>query len=125
MLQYNQRLIGKNFAAQQRILFELVELLIRKNILATNTVVHRILANLESIQSVADMAAAVGISPRHLQRLLKQGTGFSPHDLLKVLRLQRSLKGDSGQYADQSHFINAFRKATGYTPGQFARKFDV
>jgi len=32
---------------------------------------------------------------------------------------------DRWSYADQSHFIHSFRKATGYTPGKYSRKFDV
>jgi len=67
-----------------------------------------------------------GISARQLQRTLKHTTGFTPHDFLKVLRLQQSLNGnDTWSYADQSHFIHSFRNATGYTPGKYARKFDV
>ena len=72
------------------------------------------------------MAEAAGVSARQLQRILKHTTGFSPHDLLKVLRLQQSLNGsDTWSYADQSHFIHSFRNATGYTPGKYAKKFDV
>jgi len=57
---------------------------------------------------------------------LKSTTDFAPHDFLKILRLQQSLNGeDTWSYADQSHFIHSFRKATGYTPGKYAKKFDV
>jgi AraC-like DNA-binding protein len=89
-------------------------------------VTERILQNLDDMMSVADMAKAAGISARQLQRTLKRTTGFSPHDFLKVLRLQQSLNGeDTWSYADQSHFIHSFRRATGYTPGKYAKKFDV
>jgi len=85
-----------------------------------------ILSNLDSIQTVADMAAITNMSPRQLQRTLKKSTGFSPHDLLKVLRLQQSFKQHYlDTYTDQSHFIHSFRKITGYTPAQYYRKFRV
>ena len=72
------------------------------------------------------MASVCDLSARQLQRVLKSTTGFTPHDFLKVLRLQQSLNGnDTWDYADQSHFIHSFRRATGYTPGKHARKFDV
>jgi AraC-like DNA-binding protein len=72
------------------------------------------------------MADVSGVSARQLQRTLKRTTGFAPHDFLKVLRLQQALNGkDTWSYADQSHFIHSFRKATGYTPGKYSRKYDV
>lgn len=94
--------------------------------LAPNAVTTRIFQHLDEIVSVADMAQAAGLSARQLQRTLKRTTGFTPHDFLKVLRLQQSLNGeDTWSYADQSHFIYSFRKATGYTPGKYSKKFDV
>ena len=72
------------------------------------------------------MAEVARLSPRQLQRVLKRSTGFTPHDLLKVLRLQQSFKQHYLEtYADQSHFIHSFKKITGYTPAQYYRKFDV
>ncbi len=87
---------------------------------------ERIFQHLDEIGSVADMAQVTEMSARQLQRVLKTTTGFSPHDFLKVLRLQQSLNGsDTWSYADQSHFIHSFRRATGYTPGKYTKKFDV
>ena len=72
------------------------------------------------------MAEAAALSPRQLQRKLKATTGFSPHDLLKVLRLQNSFRQDYLlSFADQSHFTHSFRDITGYTPGAFMKTFDV
>ena len=72
------------------------------------------------------MAKSTRISSRHLQRSLKQETGFTPHDFLKIMRLQRSLSGsDLDQYSDQAHFIHSFRSATGRTPSKFYDEFDV
>ena len=87
---------------------------------------QRIFQHLEDIHSVADMAEVAELSPRQLQRVLKRTTGFAPHDFFTVLRLQQSLAGEpSLAYADQSHFIHSFKRATGYTPARYARKFDV
>ncbi|WP_353312893.1 AraC family transcriptional regulator [Shimia sp. NS0008-38b] len=122
----NAALIGHPHAAQQATLTTFVEHLLDLGLLHPNPVTQAIFAQMEDIHSVADMATAVDYSPRQLQRLLKRTTGFTPHDFLKILRLQQSLLGEpSLSYADQSHFIHAFKKATGYTPGQFSKKFDV
>lgn len=122
----NRDLGGQPFDAQQVVLTTLVEELIERGLLAVNPVTARIFEHLEDIVSVADMAEVCNLSTRQLQRTLKRTTGFAPHDFLKVLRLQQSLNGeDTWSYADQSHFIHSFRRATGYTPGKYARKFDV
>lgn len=122
----NQQLALKNFADSQDILSGLVEQLIARGIVAPNLVTERIFQKLDEINSVTAMAEVCGISARQLQRTLKRTTGFAPHDFLKILRLQQSLNGsDTWSYADQSHFIHSFRNATGYTPGKYAKKFDV
>lgn len=126
LLDVNRDLAGKAFEDQQVILCELVDALVQSGHLAPNLVTERIFQNLDNIQSVADMAEATELSARQLQRVLKKTTGFTPHDFLKVIRLQQALNGsDTWSYADQSHFIHSFRRATGYTPGKYARKFDV
>jgi AraC-like DNA-binding protein len=72
------------------------------------------------------MAEVAGLSPRQLQRTLKQSTGLAPHDLLKILRIQQSFRQHYlDLYADQSHYIHSFRKITGYTPARYKDKFDV
>jgi AraC-like DNA-binding protein len=122
----NAQLVGQPFEQQQLVLTELVETLLESKMLAANPVTTRIFQQLDDISSVADMAQAAGLSARQLQRTLKRTTGFTPHDFLKVLRLQQSLNGaDTWSYADQSHFIHSFRRATGYTPRKYSKKFDV
>lgn len=126
LAQTNRVLCASTFADCQSVLSELVEELAKRKLLIANPITEKIFGRLDEINSVADMAEAAGISPRQLQRTLKRTTGFSPHDFLKVLRLQQALRGDASlSYADQSHFIHSFRKATGYTPGKYAKKFDV
>jgi AraC-like DNA-binding protein len=105
---------------------EFVETLLYAGLVAPNPVTAAILMNLDQIHSVGDMAAVAALSPRQLQRALKATTGFTPHDLLKVLRVQHSFRQDYLlSFADQSHFTHSFRKLTGYTPGQFNKTFDV
>ena len=126
LIDINHNLSKRDFAAKQSVLAEFVESLIDSKLVVANLVTEKIFQHLDDIYSVSDMAAASDLSPRQLQRTLKRTTGFAPHDFLKVLRLQQALIGDpSLSYADQSHFIHSFRKATGYTPGRFSRKFDV
>ena len=103
---------------------ELVQELVSHNIVKENQITGKILKALDVIHSVRDMAGIVGLSPRQLQRTLKRSTGFTPHDFLKVLRLQGSFQQpDLDVFSDQAHFIRSFRRATGYPPGQYARKF--
>lgn len=122
----SNKLLPLDFDAKQPVFSELVAELIERKLVALNTVTASILANLDAINSVADMAEITQLSSRQLQRNLKKATGFSPHDFLKVLRLQQSFKQHYlDAYTDQSHFIHSFRKITGYTPAEYFRKFDV
>ena len=126
LLALNHDLSGLPFMDQQKVLITLVKQLIERKMVVPNPVTERIFEHLDDIASVADMAEITGISARQLQRTLKRTTDFTPHDFLKVLRLQQALNGnDTWSYADQSHFIHSFRKATGCTPGKYSKKFDV
>ncbi len=112
--------------AKQPLLTDFVNGLLTSNVVARNPVTAAILMNIGDIVTVADMASAAALSPRQLQRTLKDTTGFTPHDLLKVLRLQHSFRQDYLlSFTDQSHYTHSFKKLTGYTPGQFQKKFDV
>jgi AraC-like DNA-binding protein len=122
----SRQLALRDFLAKQDVMSELVQWFIDAELVVSNPVTERILARLDEIRTVADMAAVACLSPRQLQRTLKQTTGFSPHDLLKVLRIQQSFKQHYlDLYADQSHYIHSFRKITGYTPAKYIDKFDV
>jgi len=126
LVELNKNLIGKSFEEKQAVLVRFVDQLLEQRVVIANPVTQSIFLQLENIHSVADMANAANLSARQLQRTLKRTTGFTPHDFLKVLRLQQSLLGEpSLSYADQSHFIHSFKKATGYTPSKFSKKFDV
>ena len=126
LLTTNRALAALDFTAKLPVMAALVRQLTSDRIVVANPVTAKILAHIDDFKSVADMAALTGMSARQLQRTLKQSTGFSPHDLLKVLRLQRSFKqGYLASYTDQSHYIHSFRKITGYTPARYADTFDV
>lgn len=126
LIETSNELAKLDFFAKQSVLSELVQRLIDEKLVVTNVVTEKILANIDDIHTVSDMAAITGMSPRQLQRTLKKTTGFSPHDFLKVLRLQQAFKqGYPMLYTDQSHFIRSFRAITGYTPAQYFSKFDV
>lgn len=122
----SRRLKLHDFPAKKEIMSELVHRFIAEGLVVCNLVTEKILAKLDDIRNVADMATVTSLSPRQLQRNLKQSTGFSPHDLLKVLRIQKSFKQHYlDLYADQSHYIHSFRKVTGYTPAKYIDKFNV
>lgn len=121
-----RRLAGLEFAAMPPVLSELVRGCIAQGQVRANPLTATILSQLDAIRSVADMAALLGLSPRQLQRTLRRLTGFAPHDLLKVLRVQQSFRTHYLElYADQAHFTHAFRQAIGYTPGQYHKRFGV
>jgi len=122
----NNKLLAQTFSDQQAILSQVVDQLADENIVSRNYFVADILTQIDNIHTVADMANIATMSPRQLQRALKQMTGFSPHDFLKVLRLQQSFgQHYLAAYVDQSHFIHSFRKITGYTPRRYVEKFEV
>jgi AraC-like DNA-binding protein len=117
---------GLDFDGKVSVFSELVERLLDSGLVAPNPVTAAILSNLADIHGVGDMAEVAALSPRQLQRVLRATTGFSPHDLLKVLRVQQSFRHDHTlAFADQSHFTHSFRTVTGYTPGRFKKTFDV
>jgi AraC-like DNA-binding protein len=126
LIQVNNELSELDFPAKQVVLSQLIEELISKELVRPNIVTSRILKRLNEIRTVADMAKVVGFSSRQLQRAIKEATGFSPHDFLKILRLQQSFRQDYlDYYSDQAHYIHSFRRITGYTPLKYAKKFDV
>jgi AraC-like DNA-binding protein len=126
LVAYGRQMAQCNFSAMQEVMNTLVQWFIDSKLVVRNPITANILQKLNVIHTVADMAAVSNLSPRQLQRTLKHSTGFSPHDLLKVLRIQQSFKQHYlDLYADQSHFIHSFRKMTGYTPARYIDKFDV
>lgn len=126
LVQTSELIAGLAFEEQRPALAELVQWCVDHGHVAPNEITARLLGRLDDIGSVADMAEIAGMSARQLQRTLKRSTGFAPHDLLKVMRVQQSFRRHYlDLYADQSHFIHAFRHATGYTPVRYRDRFGV
>lgn len=126
LIDVNVKTQALSFSDKLPIFSNLVMSLVEQKIVEQNKMVQKILSNLNRVSRVSDMADLVHISPRQLQRILKETTGFSPHDFLKVMRLQQSLKENNVDlYTDQSHFIRSFKKITGYSPASYFRKYDV
>lgn len=84
---------------------------------------------------IRELAAQVGLSPRHFARGFLKATGCAPHDYLLRLRLSRArelmsrpsqqiclkeIAGSCGFY-DQTHFGRHFRRVFGTTPATFLR----
>lgn len=113
-----------DFEAQQTKLINIVEHMIEKGIIQPNPTTKRILHNIDQIHDVTDMAKFASMSTRQLQRKIKEYTGYTPHDLLKILRLQKSFNEDYlSLYADQSHYIHHFKHTTGFTPTAYEKTY--
>lgn len=122
----NNDILHRDFENQIPSLVNLVNTLMSQCIISPNHIIQKIIENLNVINTVSDMASITELSPRQLQRNLKKDVRFSPHDFLKVLRLQQTFnKSYLISYTDQSHFIHAFKKITGHTPTEYLHKFDV
>ncbi|HYL04980.1 MAG TPA: helix-turn-helix domain-containing protein [Thermoanaerobaculia bacterium] len=97
-------------------------------------IVGRIAAD-RDIARVEDLAQAVSLGRRTLERLFREYVGPSPKWVIRQYRLQAAadeaakgrvanwsrLASDLG-YADQAHFIRDFRAILGATPTEFARQ---
>ena len=82
--------------------------------------------------SVNALAAATGLTRRHLERRFLQTVGVSPKRLARLARFQRALRllnrrdmprggtetAAACGYADQAHFIRDFRLLAGCSPGE-------
>jgi AraC-like DNA-binding protein len=81
---------------------------------------------------IEDVAASLGVSPRHLRRVFTANVGVSPKEFHRMIRLGRVLRSlptsanwsriayEFG-YHDQAHFIAEFRELVGMTPGRFVK----
>lgn len=82
----------------------------------------------EGFPVIAEVAAAVGLSPSHLQHLFKEQTGQSPYQYHLQLKIQRAgemLRGSDLpvkqisqilQFRSVYHFSTLFKKKTGLSP---------
>ena len=105
LMETNDKMTGLSFLGKQLVMARLVRQLASANIVAVNDVTTILLARLDDIRSVADMADATGLSSRQLQRVLKRTTGFSPHDLLKVYVYNKHLSRATQCYMPTSRTL--------------------
>jgi AraC family transcriptional regulator len=83
--------------------------------------------------ALADLAAAVGLSPFHFLRIFRRTTGITPHRYLVDVRLRRatSLLTDTSRpvtdiaydagFGDLSNFVRTFHREIGCSPGAYRR----
>jgi AraC family transcriptional regulator len=90
-------------------------------------------AHLEKPLTLADLAAATGLSATHFARRFRQTTGTAPHQFLVRARVERAKRllsqsdlaiaqiAFSCGFAHQEHLTRIFRRCTGATPAAFRR----
>lgn len=93
-------------------------------------------ADLSKNWIIEELAAQCGMSKRHLERLCKAQTGFTPVRLIKLLKLEQaredlthSLKGikliavELGYPSDTSHFSHDFKDEYGSSPREWRKLY--
>lgn len=90
-------------------------------------------AHLDGDVSIAAMASVAAMSPWHFARCFREVTSETPHAFVVACRIERAkalmIAGDQSiaeiayacGFASQSHFGQAFRRATGTTPARWRR----
>jgi len=85
--------------------------------------------------AIDDLAAQTGFTRRHLGNLFERQVGLSPKTLSRIHRFRGALAmlcnggevpwtelAEQCGYYDQSHLINEFRRFTGFSPVELARR---
>jgi AraC-like DNA-binding protein len=86
--------------------------------------------------SIEELATQTGFTRKHLGNLFQQQVGLSPKALARVHRFRRAMEilnrangqvpwaelADACGFYDQSHLINEFRRFTGFSPVELARR---
>ncbi len=85
---------------------------------------------------VADYARALHLSPRHLARIVRAGTGQPAHAVIETMRIREACRllaytrlpvasvGYAAGFEDPAYFARAFRRATGQSPTAYRAGFD-
>ena len=111
---------------------------IRKNKPKEEGAVQYILGRISQAKgnvSLKDLQAEVRMTERSFERKFKQSVGISPKLYSRVCRFQASLQqlrnnqyksltdiAFENGYADQSHFIRAFKEFAGFSPWQYQKQ---
>jgi AraC-like DNA-binding protein len=114
---------------------QIVELFLLEHLLKTklDPVASIAVARIEEEGATArieEVARRMGLSQSALERRFRRNVGTSPKRFSSILRLKDAIRlGARGQdftsishsagYSDQSHFINDFKRATGFAPSAF------
>lgn len=86
--------------------------------------------------TIEDLATQAGFSRKHLGNLFQQQVGLSPKALARIHRFRGALDllnrangevpwaalAEQCGFYDQSHLVNEFRRFTGFTPTELARR---
>ncbi|MEW6126598.1 MAG: helix-turn-helix domain-containing protein [Acidobacteriota bacterium] len=110
---------------------------LQKNAASQSAVIQYAISQIvESAGKIAlgDLRKDLGLSERSLERKFRQEVGISPKLFSRIRRFQVSLEqirknryrnlsdiAYDNDYADQSHFIRAFREFSGFSPYQFQK----
>jgi AraC-like DNA-binding protein len=93
----------------------------------------RLETQVETIPSMKNLAASLGLSTTHFYRVFREHTGLSPYQYHLQLRIERakqmllgttlSVKEIAGMLAFESpfHFSSAFKRKTGVSPSQWRK----
>ena len=111
---------------------------INKNSTSADEITHFALSQIiESGGSIAlkELQQRLQLTERSFERRFKQGVGISPKLFSRICRFQNSLKqlksnnysklsdiAFEHDYADQSHYIRAFKEFAGFSPYQYQKK---
>ncbi len=110
---------------KRRILEELVTDLYGKGVVGSNYVVTKAIADMQDNQPQEQIAQKLGYSSRQLRRIITNETGFTPIQLLRIVRFQQAISRQdiSLRFADQSHLIKEFQNITGKSFHKFTKDF--
>jgi AraC-like DNA-binding protein len=111
---------------------------IRKNNVRQDAAVQYALSaiiNSKGLASLKDIQTYLQLSERSFERRFKQCIGLTPKLFSRICRFQASLAqlkandyqklsdiAFENEYADQSHFIRAFKEFAGYSPYQYQKQ---
>ncbi|MGE0173736.1 MAG: helix-turn-helix domain-containing protein [Oligoflexales bacterium] len=132
---FSQGTFIEQCAVLDRFFEEVLPTTVDQNMLLVQEVVNFITIS-PDVPTLGDLCDRFSINLRRLQRLFSEYVGVSPKTIIRVKRFHKAaaemvcgtlvewsqLALDLG-YSDQSHFINDFRKITGFTPEYYNERF--
>jgi AraC-like DNA-binding protein len=136
---YKDKLLKSNNSKDQvEIILDLMTQLVKSNRVPENDRIQRaisIILKHSGQVKVKELTEQIFVTERTLERDFMSQVGLTPKQFAKIIQFQCSLNQltqtrfnkltevglDSG-FADQSHFIRAFKKYTGQTPSYYLRQ---